>query len=161
MRAFLRQPVAPYRDFQIAYGVLAANFLVPAATYLVDARGTAARVDALSRALGEVGWPSPEDSVLWHALGVSDVFTLGFLCVWLMLDLRRHIAALPALVVLKALTAAQFLAAFARDGHALFLGIGLFDAATTMAFVLFAVRAWRALPDADDALIPRPVRWFP
>lgn len=160
VRAFLGQHVGAYRDFQLAYGLLAANFLIPATTYLVDAPGTVARLNTLCVWLGESGWPVDESSILWRYLGVSDVYVLGFLCIWLMLDLRRHLSALPALVLLKALTATQFLWAFARDGHRMFLTIGLFDGITTAAFLFFALRAFRALPDSDEGLVPRPVRWF-
>ena len=161
MQRFFLQPNRAYRDFQLVYGLLALNFLIPATTYLLDPVGTHERLLGLCALVGEDGWPSSESSHLWRFLGISDVYVLGFLCVWLMLDLRLHIAALPGLALLKALTSLQFLWGFAfGSGHRLFLGIGLFDGLTTALFLGFALRAWRALPTANEGLVPRPIGWL-
>jgi len=158
---FWRQPNRLYRNFQVAYTLLTLNFIIPSITYLVDPAGTYQRFLGIGQMLGEAGYPSPEDSYFWRFLGVSNVFTLGVMCLLLQVDLRRFYPILPALVVLKAGTALQFLGNFAFGlHHRAFLAIGLFDALTCVAFVYFARGAHRALiaelPAADLALVPRP-----
>jgi hypothetical protein len=157
---FFGQPNRAYRDFQVVYSLLTLNFIVPSLTYLVDPNGTYARFVAIGAMLGEHGYPSPEASYFWRFLGVSNVFTLGVMCAMLQWNLRRYWPILPALCVLKAGTSLQFLGNyFFGIGHRAFLAIGLFDALTTVAFIVFATRAHRAMGEdagRDEGLVPRP-----
>ncbi len=156
---FVTQPNRAYRDFQVVYSLLTLNFLLPSFTYLVDPKGTYERFVALGVTLGESVYPSPEASYFWRFLGVSNVFTLGVMCALLQWNLRKNRPILPALCVLKLGTSLQFLGNyFFGLGHRAFLAIGLFDALTTVAFVVFATRALRAMgddPARDAELVPR------
>ncbi len=161
---FFRQPNRRYRNFQIVYTILTLNFLIPSITYLTDPGGTYQRFVEIGRILGETSYPSPEDSYFWRFLGVSNVFTLGIMCLLLQLDLRRYYPILPALVVLKAGTALQFLGNFAFGlHHKAFLAVGLFDSITCVAFIYFARSAYRSLGepgrnrDRDRELVPAPL----
>lgn len=157
---FLRQPNHAYRDFQVVYTLLTLNFIFPSLSYLIDPNGTYERFVAIGLLLGEHGYPSPEASYFWRFLGVSNVFTLGVMCAMLQWNLRRFWPVLPALCVLKAGTSLQFLGNyFFGIHHRAFLAIGLFDALTTVAFIVFARRAYRAMgADAakDTELVPHP-----
>jgi hypothetical protein len=148
---FWRQESKPHRDFQIAYFLLALNFLIPSMVYLVSPERTYRSFLSIGQMLGETApYPSSEDSYFWRFLGVSNVFALGFMCVLMLWDLRRFYAVLPALVTLKAGTALQFLGNFLFGlHHRAFLAIGLFDSLTCVAFVWFARRAYRSLATAS------------
>lgn len=137
--------------FHVVYTVLALNFLIPAALYAIDPAGSMASFLALDAALGGGPYPHAEDSVVWRVLAVANVFTLGFGCVLLQVDLRRFFAALWLLLFLKASASMGFLVAFAFEGHPFQLAAFALDAVTVAAMWFFATRARAAMGQGDAA----------
>lgn len=140
-----------YRTFRIVYAIIILNFVVPAISYIVAPQAAIGTLDRVNRALGGGAYPFVESGSLWHMLGVGNVMTLGFMCALLFVDLRRFYPVLPALAFLKAFSAAY--ATWIGVSHACpaFVAIGVLDGTTTIAMVVFATRARRALDDE-----PRP-----
>ncbi len=138
-----------WKVFRLGYALLALNFLLPAASYVV-APGIAIEVmDRVNRLLGGGPWPSAEDSELWHLLAVGNVATLGFMCLLIFWDLRRYRPVLPALVFLKAFSALYALARAAAGGPPAFYGVFLLDGVTTGLIVGLAWLGISALPPVD------------
>ena len=140
-----------YRTFRIVYAIITLNFVVPAISYIVAPEAAIGTLDRVNRALGGGAYPFVESSSLWHMLAVGNVMTLGFMCALLFVDLRRFYPVLPALVFLKAFSAVY--ATWIGISHACpaFVAIGVLDGSTTIAMLVFATRARRALDDK-----PRP-----
>ena len=138
-----------YRTFRIVYALIALNFVLPAISYIVAPEAAIGTLDRVNRLLGGGAYPFVESGSLWHMLGVGNVMTLGFMCALLFIDLRRFYPVLPALAFLKAFSATY--ATWIGLSHACpaFLAIGVLDGSTTVAMVVFAVRARRALDDAQ------------
>lgn len=130
--------------FRIAYALLGLNFLLPAISYIVTPEATYETLDRVNRLLGGGPYPS-ETGHLWHMLGVGNVMTLAFSCFLLLSDLRRFYPALPALLFLKAFSAAYALAIGLAQGLPAFLAVFALDGLTTLALWQFAARAYREL----------------
>ena len=140
-------PARRRKLFRVVYLVLTINFLIPAAIYALSPASAIEGMTALGVALGTPDYPSPEQSLFWHVLGVGNVATLGFCCLLLLLDLDRWYPVLVPLVFLKGCSVVGFLAAYRTSGHASFLAATLFDGATCVALVYFA-RGARSRPAA-------------
>ena len=87
---------------------------------------------------------------VWHMLAVGNVMTLGFMCAALAIDFERNAAMLPALAFLKGFSALSSLALGLGDGPPLFLAVFALDGSTTVAMLVFGIRARRALRGAKD-----------
>ena len=157
LRRFWRQPDRKYRNFQLVYGFLTVNFLVPAATYYLDRDGTAERARKMGERFGHPELPGREDGYIWWILGAGNVATLGAMCLMLQLNLRRFRPVLPALLVLKSLSSIGFLFVWRRTKHPFFAAVSAYDGLTVGAMAYFAESAYRSLPVGDDGLLPRPV----
>lgn len=143
--------------FRVVYAALAANFILPAISYIVDPAMAVATMDQVNRLLGGGPWPVEQGQV-WHMLAVGNVMTLGVLCMMLLVDLERFFPALPGLAFLKAFSAFYSLAlGFTQDLPA-FFGVFVLDGGSTVAMVYFAVRARAALDSLDDG--ERPLPWY-
>jgi hypothetical protein len=142
--------------FHVVYSLLAANFLFPAATYLLAPERALASLGEIVALLGLPPFPiERETGEIWRTLAGTNVLTLGFLCVLLQVDLRRFYAALPALAFLKGASALAFLGRYLLgSGHALFLVIFLWDGLAVALFLVFGVRARTALDALDAAAAP-------
>jgi hypothetical protein len=158
VRDFVSQPVSEYRDFQVVFTILTVNFFVPAVVYLFAPDLAYGELDRLCSIFGwELMASAERGSEFWRFLGFSNVFTLGFMCLLLQLDLRRWHPVLLPLLVLKgaSVVGAAWLFLFG-SGHPFFaLAVG-FDGVTMAAMIVFASRAHRALPDGDVGLVPAP-----
>jgi hypothetical protein len=158
VRDFLTQPIAAYRDFQLVFAVLTVNFFVPAVAYLFAPDLAYGELDRLCALLGwDLFTAAERGSEFWRFLGFSNVFTLGFMCLLLLLNLRRWHPVLLPLLVLKgaSVVGAAHLFLFG-SGHPFFaLAVG-FDGITMAAIFVFATRAHRALPAGDVGLVPAP-----
>jgi hypothetical protein len=136
---------AALRRFRLVYTLLTLNFVLPAISYALRpdlAVGTMARLNAL---LGGGPWPA-ETGGIWHMLAVGNVMTLGFMCLLLLIDLRRFYPVLPALAFLKGFSALHSLAiALSTPELPAFHAVFLLDALTTWAMIHFAWRARRSL----------------
>lgn len=141
-----------YRTFRIVYAAIALNFVLPAISYIVAPRAAIDTLDRVNRLLGGGAYPFVESGSLWHMLGVGNVMTLGFMCGLLFIDLRRFYPVLPALSFLKAFSAAYATWIGLSTACPAFVAIGVLDGSTTVAMIVFAVRAHRAL----DAMPPTP-----
>ena len=158
IRAFLSQPVSAYRDFQAVYTVLTVNFFVPAVVYLFAPDLAYGELDRLCAIFGwDLMTASERGSEFWRFLGFSNVFTLGFMCLLMQVNLRRWYSILLPLLVLKgaSVVGAAWLFVFG-SGHPFFALAVLFDGVTVAAMVGFARRAHAALPPSDAGLIPAP-----
>ena len=77
------------RTFKVVYALVALNFILPAISYIVAPALALGTLDQVNRALGGGAYPFVESGQLWHMLGVGNVMTLGFMCLLLLVDLRR------------------------------------------------------------------------
>jgi hypothetical protein len=137
-----------FRTFRIVYAIITLNFVLPAISYIARPEAAIATLDRINRALGGGAYPFVEAGSLWHMLGVGNVMTLGFMCALLFIDLRRFYPVLPALAFIGLSNACPA-----------FLAIGALDGTTTVAMVVFAVRARRELDDDGEAPPPR-APWY-
>ncbi|MSP63448.1 MAG: hypothetical protein EXR72_24510 [Myxococcales bacterium] len=156
---FWRQPNRRYRNFQIVFTLLTLNFIVPSLSYAIAPEIAQQSFLDMGRLFHAAPYPKSEDSYTWRFLAVSNVFTLGTMCFMLHLNLRRFYPILPALFVLKAVTALQFLVHFVFVlPYPAFLLIGIFDGLTCALFLFFAGSARRSLASDgnDGSLVPAP-----
>lgn len=159
MTRFLTQPVAAYRDFQIAFTILTLNFAIPTLSYIFAPELAHAQFQSLNTLLGGAEYAVAEPaSHFWRYLGAANVATLAFMCLLLQLDLERFAPVLLPLSFMKALAATLWLAGYlAHPEWPAFLAAALLDYLTTGAFIFFAERARRAVVQAPTApLTPRP-----
>jgi hypothetical protein len=157
--AFWRQPCRRYRNFQIAFTVLTLNFALPAIGYTFAPQAALDQFLTVNRLLGGIAYTFPEaGSRVWRYLAAANVMTLGFMCLWLQLDLRRHYAVLVPLTFMKAYAAACWWVGWLQaPGYRFFLAAAVLDTLTCVAFVYFARGAHVAIAAvADERLIPKP-----
>jgi hypothetical protein len=137
------------------FALLAAQFIAPAISYLVQPTVALGTLDAVNRLLGGGAYVAHESTGhLWHMLAVGNVMTLGFLCALLALDLGRFGAALPGLVFLKSFSALFSLGQGLTGGPPLFLAVFALDGLTSVAMVVFGVRGLRALRRERGLVVP-------
>jgi len=130
---------------RVVFAVLAAQFLAPAVSYLVQPAVALSTLDQLNRLLGGGAYVAHENAGhVWHMLAVGNVMTLGFICALLAVDLIRFYAAVPALVFLKGFSALFSLGLGLSGAPPLFFAVFALDGATTAVMVTFAARGWRA-----------------
>lgn len=161
----MKKPAA-YRAFQVVYAILVLNFAIPAVSYMAAPELTLDTLDRINRGLGGGPYPFVESGRVWHMLAVGNVMTLAFMCALLLVDLRRFHPVLPALVFLKAYSALYSAWIGVHDGCPAFLAIFALDGTTTVAMVVFARAALRAIGDGPPpdgpwwvrALLLRPAR---
>jgi hypothetical protein len=128
------------------YAFLAAQFIVPAISYIVSPATTIASLDKINRALGGATYVVNETNAsIWHMLAVGNVMTLGFMCAMMAWDLKRHYGMLPGLTFLKGFSALYSLALGFTEHVPMFFGVFVLDGVTASAIVFFARRAHREL----------------
>ena len=157
---FWRQPCRRYRTFAVAFALLAANFIVPAVSYTFFPDVAVRSFLDVNRLLGGDAYPFPEAaSRVWRYLGAANVMTLGFMCLLVLLDLRRWFVVVVPLTFMKAYAAALWLAGWiAAPGFRFFLAAAALDFVTSAAFLFFALRARAEIAGVpDEALVPRPL----
>ncbi len=155
---FWTQPCRAYRNQQIAFLILTLNFLIPATSYLVAPHIAVDQIHTFSATVGAPAYEATEDSHMWRFLAVADVMTLGFLCLLLLLNVRRWRPVLLPLCFLKGscVVAAAYIGLF-QYRHAFFWLPVLLDSVTVLAMWFFTTRAMRQLVFfRDDELVPRP-----
>lgn len=82
---------------------------------------------------------------------------MGFLCLFIQADVRRHWPALYPMVLMKGTTAASFFIAFAAIRYPAFLAAAFWDGLNCAFFIHFARRARDAAEAREAALVPRPL----
>jgi hypothetical protein len=161
MGRFWGQENKAYRDMQVVLTILALNFLIPSISYLFAPSTALEQFLRVGRLLGGADYPVTEQSHIWRVLAFSDVFTLGFACVWIQLDVRRNAPAIPVFAVLKGVGALGFLWVWMFElRYPLFLAAFALDSVSATALVFFCRRALRSLEASktpSDALVPRPL----
>ena len=140
------------RQARWVFAILAAQFIVPAISYLVQPAVALQTLDTANRLLGGGPYAASENTGhVWHMLAVGNVMTLGFMCALLAADSRRFGPILPSLVFLKGFSALFSLGLALAGYPPLFFAVFLLDGLTTGVMVLFGVRAnraWRRLQAA-------------
>lgn len=157
---FWRQENAAYRNMQVAFTLLTLNFVVPSIGYFFTPETAFAQFLSIGRMLGGIDYPLREESHLWRVLAAGNVFTLGFICFLLQLNVRRFAAAIPVFAVLKSFSALGYLWVFLFEvPYRLFLVVFFWDALAVFLVVFLGTRALRALermgPDGPARLVPR------
>ncbi len=154
---FWTQPSRDYRNFHLVYGLLGIHFVIPALGYLFAPDQAVRSFDLLGRLLGGRPYLVPEQSYIWRVLGATNVLTLGFLCFWVQLDVRRHWCCVAPLVFMKGTTALSYLGVFLMSyANPAFLAVSVWDGINCWAFVHFGLRAKAAAEAGEDELVPRP-----
>lgn len=144
------------RQARLLFAFLAAQFVAPAISYLVQPEVALGTLDVVNRLLGGGAYLAQESrGHVWHMLAVGNVMTLGFLCALLAVDLERFAPALPGLVFLKGFSALFSLGLGLTGAPPLFLGVFALDGVTSAAMVVFGVRGLRALRRARGERVPR------
>jgi len=159
IRRFWRQPSTHYRNFQIAFAILALHFLIPAAVYLGAPSAAVEQFSALNRWLGGEAYRMPEVGAdLFRYLAVAYVAALGTICIWMQRDLRARSTALVPLVLLKGFAALLWAGGYLAGPGAPAMGAAaILDLAVCAAFVGFTVAAREDIRRLSDrVLIPRP-----
>lgn len=128
------------------FALLAAQFWLPAASYVISPATALRTVDQVGQALGGAPYAASEHlGHLWHMLAVGNVATLGFACTLLAFDLRRFHGVLPVLLFLKGFSACFSLAQGLTGGPRFFLAVALLDGVTTGLMAWAGRRALAAL----------------
>jgi hypothetical protein len=156
---FWRQDVKAFRDLQVVLTLLTLNFLIPSFSYFFAPDLAIEQFRKLGHILGGADYPLAEQSHVWRVLAAGNVFTLGFLCFLLQLNVKRFAPVVPAFVVLKSYSALGYLYVFLfLLPYRLFFAIFLFDGLAVFLVVVFSRRALRAIaaggPGAERALFP-------
>lgn len=133
------------------FAFLAAQFIAPAISYLVQPDVALGTLDAVNRLLGGGPYTALESrGHVWHMLAVGNVMTLGFMCALLAVDLERFGGTLPGLVFLKGFSALFSLGLGLTGAPPLFLAVFALDGLTSVAMVVFGVRGLRAARRASQ-----------
>ncbi len=137
------------RQFRLVYAFLAAQFILPAISYIVSPATTIETLDKINRALGGGAYVVTEtSSSLWHMLAVGNVMTLGFMCGIMAWDLKRYYGMLPGLAFLKGFSALYSLCLGFTEHVPMFFGVFVLDGITAGAIVFFARRAHREIAES-------------
>jgi len=140
---------------RVVFAILAAQFLAPAVSYLVQPAVALGTLDTINRMLGGGPYVAHENTGhVWHMLAVGNVMTLGFMCALLAIDLPRFYPALPSLAFLKAFSALFSLGLALTGAPPMFFAVFALDGATTLVMLVFGVRAWRAWVRAQGRGVP-------
>ncbi|MBI4677389.1 MAG: hypothetical protein HY748_07380 [Elusimicrobia bacterium] len=155
---FIGQKNKDYLYFQAVYGILAAHFLIMGLVYLMNPESALEPFYWLGVTLGGREYPVAEHSHVWRVLAGTNVLTLGFLCVFLQLDVKRHWPAIYPLVFMKGATALAFMGVrlFAVSYPA-FWAVAVRDAAICGLFVYFGGLGKKAAEEDESVLVPRPL----
>jgi hypothetical protein len=148
---------------QLALAFLTLNFTIPSFSYFFASDVAFSQFRSLGTLLGGIDYPLTEESHLWRVLAAGNVFTLGFLCFLLMLNVVRFAPTVPVFVVLKGYSALGYLYVFLfKLPYRLFLAVFFWDALALFLVVFLSRRALRAIaaagPEARKQLVP-PL-WF-
>lgn len=141
---------------RVLFAFLALQFIAPALSYLLTPDVAVATLDQVNRLLGGGAYVATESrGHVWHMLAVGNVMTLGFMCALLAVDLKRFYPALPALAFLKGFSATTSLVLGLSGYPRFFVAVFVLDGSTTVAMIVFGVRAHRALRrEAGERVAP-------
>jgi hypothetical protein len=136
---------------QILFGLLAAQFILPSLSYFFTPELALDQALSLGGLLG--GGPYPvegERGHIFRVLAAGNVFTLGFLCLLMLRDIRRYPTLLPVFVVLKGFSALGYLYVYlVQLRYPLFLLVFFWDGLAVFLVTFFGGRAYRALVAAE------------
>lgn len=140
-------PPRDVRLMQVVFGLLAIQFFIPSFGYLLMPDLAMSQADQIGRLLGGGPYPiADERGIIFRVLAAGNVFTLGFLCTMMAVDIKRYRALIPAFVVLKGYSAIGYLFTyFVYLRHPLFPAIFFWDGLAAVLVVYFGRRALRAL----------------
>lgn len=143
MRRFWSQPDRRYRNFQIIFTLLTANFFFPAVSYLVAPSDAMRNFVRLGTALGAAHYNATPDNVVWRILAVGNVLTLALMCFLLQLNVKRFFPVIIPLVFMKSFSTLANLGAFIGGPSHFpgFLAVFLWDGLAVFLFIYFAGRA--------------------
>ena len=132
---------------QVVFGLLAVQFILPSLSYLFAPEVALAQAETIGRLLGGGDYPmAGEQGYIFRVLAAGNVFTLGFLCLLMLLDMRRNHPLIPVFVVLKGFSALAYLYVYLlKLRYPLFLGVFFWDGLAVFLVVFFGRRAHRAL----------------
>lgn len=137
----------PVRVMQVIFGLLAVQFILPSLSYLFTPALALGQAEALGRLLGGGAYPlATEGGPLFRVLAAGNVFTLGVLCLLMLLDMRRYHPLIPVFVVLKGFSALGYLYVYLHElRYPLFLAAFFWDGLALFLVVFFGRRAFQAL----------------
>ncbi len=136
---------------QIVFGLLAVQFILPSLSYLFTPDVALGQAEAIGRMLGGGAYPmAGEQGYIFRVLAAGNVFTLGFLCLLMLRDIRQYRTLVPVFVVLKGFSAVAYLYVYLLKFHyPLFLGVFFWDSLAVFLVVFFGRRAHAALARAS------------
>lgn len=136
------------RIMQIIFGVLAVQFFLPSLSYFFTPEVALSQAQVLGALLGGATYPAAagETGYIFRVLAAGNVFTLGFLCLLMLLDIRRYHPLIPVFVVLKGFSALGYLYVYlVQLRYPLFLAVFFWDSLAVGLVVHFGRRAHRAV----------------
>lgn len=142
---------------QIIFGLLAIQFFIPSFGYLFAPDLALSQAEMIGRILGGGAYPlmAAEKGYIFRVLAAGNVFTLGFLCLLMALDLRRNQPLIPVFVVLKGYSALAYLYVYAAKlSYPLFLAVFFWDGLAVFLVLFFGRRALAALKAEEAAASP-------
>ena len=85
---------------QILFGLLAAQFIIPSLSYFFTPELALDQAMTIGRILGGAAYPvEGERGQMFRVLAAGNVFTLVFLCLQMLRDIRRYPTLMPIFVV--------------------------------------------------------------
>jgi hypothetical protein len=132
---------------QVVFALLAVQFFLPSCSYLFAPELALHNVDTIGRLLGGGAYPvAAEQGYIFRVLAAGNVFTLGFLCLLMLLDIRRYPTLVPVFAVLKGYSAIGYLYVFfVKLRNPLFVGVFFWDGLALFLVVFLGRRAFRAV----------------
>lgn len=109
LRKFWKQPTTAYRNSQIFFAVFTVGFGIASINYGFMPGLSMEFFTQLDHLLGSTnaGYPEPQNRI-WISLAAGNVATLSLMSFLLMRDLRKNIAVLAPLLLMKSVSAALF-----------------------------------------------------
>ncbi|MFA6032538.1 MAG: hypothetical protein WC889_06535 [Myxococcota bacterium] len=161
IKAFWTQPSWKYRNSQIAFFILALQFIIPAFSYTFTPHVAIDQFLQVNKILGGITYAeqaAENASFVWCYLGAANVMTLGFMCALLFFNLRKFYIVVVPLTFMKAYVATMWLVGWTmHTGYMFFLSAAILDYVTSAAFLYFSISAHNDIKDRPDSeLVPVP-----
>ncbi len=145
---FFNQENKAYRNMYIVMTLLGIHFIIPSLNYAFAPDLAIGQLISMGDIFGQT-LPFSEDSIVWRILAAGNVFSLGFMCFMLAVNVKRFFPVLIPLCVLKAFASLGFLLAFITGSggvhYVMFLGVFIWDGLNVFFFIYFCTRARNSL----------------
>jgi hypothetical protein len=145
---FWSQENKAYRNMQIVFSLLSLHFLIPAISYFFTPDLALNQFQQIGQLLGGGHYPVSEDSIIWRVLASGNVFTLGWMCLLLQLNIKRFHNIVPVFAVLKGWSSLGYLYVYLFQlRYPAFLAVTIWDAINVFLVIHYGRKVYRSLAD--------------